>query len=147
MCCDGEIVTHGSSGQPTCRQWLYEQAADVERTLLQGDADLPKIRIMYAPTADASFLTADVSSSLHSSKSLLPLEITESLMRKIMTRYKTDPSFLRVLFSFGEVPHLSESGSNNLSVTETKDGSCGEQKIHPKDERRPLTGHKICLIR
>ena len=79
-----------------------------------------------------ALLIADVPSSLHSSKSLLPLEITESLMRKLMTRYKIDPNFLRILFSFGEVPHLSESGSNNLSVTETKDGSCSEQSIHQK---------------
>lgn len=79
--------------------------------------------------------------------SLLPLEINESLMRKVMTRYHIDPNFLRVLLSFREVPHLSESGSNNLSVTETKDGSCSEQEIQPDDERRPLTGIKICLIR
>lgn len=61
--------------------------------------------------------------SLHSTKSLDPLEISESLMRKILTRYKVDPTFLSVLYSFGGAPHLAENGSSNVSSRITEDGS------------------------
>ena len=61
--------------------------------------------------------------SLHSTKSPLALEITETLMRKVLTRFEVDPAFLSVLFSFGEMPHLAESGSSNIASTITTDGS------------------------
>ena len=44
-------------------------------------------------------------------------------MRKILTRYRVDPTFLPVLFSFGDGPHLAESGSNNVSSITMEDGS------------------------
>lgn len=44
-------------------------------------------------------------------------------MRKVLTRYQVDPAFLLVLFSFGEVPHLAESGSSNIASTVSPDGS------------------------
>ena len=44
-------------------------------------------------------------------------------MRKILTRYEVDPTFLPVLFSFGEMPHLAESGSSNIASPVLSDGS------------------------
>ena len=44
-------------------------------------------------------------------------------MRKVLTRYQVDPTFLSVLFSFGEPPHLAESGSSNIASTASSDGS------------------------
>ena len=64
--------------------------------------------------------------SLHSAKSLLPLEISESLMCKVLTRYKVDPAFLSVLYSFGDGPHLAENGSSNVFSRTTEDGSHGK---------------------
>ena len=55
--------------------------------------------------------------------SLLALNITETLMRKVLTRYQVDPSFLSVLFSFGATPNLAESGSSNIASTVSNDGS------------------------
>lgn len=91
----------------TCNQKPYKQATEVESVLLQDDKELPRIRII----------------SLHSTKSPLALEITETLMRKVLTRFEVDPAFLSVLFSFGEMPHLAESGSSNIASTITTDGS------------------------
>ena len=79
--------------------------------------------------------------SLHSAKSPFPLEISESLMRKILTRYKIDPAFLSVLYSFGDGPHLAENGSSNVSSRTTEDGShskakslsCGIFAYQPQD--------------
>lgn len=61
--------------------------------------------------------------SLHSAKSPLPLKISETLMRKALTRYQVDPTFLPVLYSFGDNPHLAESGSSNASSQTMDDGS------------------------
>lgn len=69
-----------------------------------------------------SLLTEKLS-SIHSTKSPLALNTTETLMRKILTRYQVDPNFLSVLFSFGEIPHLAESGSSNIASTASSDGS------------------------
>ena len=44
-------------------------------------------------------------------------------MRKVLTRYQVDPTFLSVLFSFGEMPHLAESGSSNIASIESGNGS------------------------
>ena len=44
-------------------------------------------------------------------------------MRKVLTRYEVDPAFLSVLFSFGQMPHLAESGSSNVASTVASDGS------------------------
>ncbi len=66
--------------------------------------------------------------SLHSNRSPLPIEATESLVRKIFTRYKVDPAFLHVLSSFGDNPHLSECGSSNISNTVTSNESRSEWK-------------------
>ena len=68
-------------------------------------------------------MLTEMSRSLHSTKSPLPLNISETLMRKILTRYQVDPAFLPVLFSFGEMPHLAESGSSNIASTASSDGS------------------------
>lgn len=37
-------------------------------------------------------------------------------MRKLLHHYRVDPNFLRIVFSFGEEPNLSESSSCFLSV-------------------------------
>lgn len=95
------------NGQLACTAKPYKKAEDVERVLLQRDAALPRIRIL----------------SLHSAKSPLPLKISETLMRKALTRYQVDPSFLPVLYSFGDNPHLAECGSSNASSQKTDDGS------------------------
>ena len=59
------------------------------------------------------------------------MNVTETLMRKVMTRYEVDPSFLSVLFSFGETPHLAESGSSNVASVENRDRT----KIKKKNSR------------
>lgn len=43
-------------------------------------------------------------------------------MRKLLHFYKVDPSFLRIIFSFGEEPHLAESSSSFLSLRSEQDG-------------------------
>lgn len=60
---------------------------------------------------------------LHSANTALPLRLNERLMRKILTRYQVDPGFLPVLFSFGEEPHIAESGSNNITHRKDINGS------------------------
>ena len=67
--------------------------------------------------------TLTASSSLHSDQSIQPLEITEELLRKILTFHDVDSSFMDVLLSFGDVPNLSEAGSSNISNVVTADGS------------------------
>ena len=79
--------------------------------------------------------------SLHSAKSPFPLEISESLMRKVLTRYKVDPAFLNVLYSFGDGPHLAENGSSNVSSRTTEDGS--QSKTDPYLVGFSLTKRKI----
>lgn len=68
--------------------------------------------------------------SLHSEKSPFPLEISESLMRKVLTRYEVDPAFLSVLYSFGNGPHLAEYGSSNVSSRTTEDGSQSKTDLY-----------------
>ena len=52
-------------------------------------------------------------------------------MRKLLTTYKVAPDFLNVLFSFGQVPDLAESGSKYISCTTRNDGSRGEVNPDP----------------
>ncbi|KAK0514786.1 hypothetical protein JMJ35_002165 [Cladonia borealis] len=94
-------------GSTTCATTLYERAAEVESILCQPDEQLPRVRII----------------SLHSAKSLGPLQISESLMRKVLTRYEVDPAFLSVLYSFGGAPHLAENGSSNETSRTIEEGS------------------------
>lgn len=42
-------------------------------------------------------------------------------MRRLLHHYQVDPSFLRVVFSFGEEPHVAESGSSFLSIRSDPD--------------------------
>ena len=65
-------------------------------------------------------------SSLHSPNTALPLRITEESMRKILSRYRVEPSFLPVLFSFGDEPHISEGGDSNAASKYILDGSHSE---------------------
>ena len=87
-----------------------------------------------------------ISSSLHSTMSLLALNISETLMRKVLTRYQVDPTFLSVLFSFGATPHLAESGSSNIASTVSSDGSQSRidffvqpQSIHHTDDPQEVS--------
>ena len=73
--------------------------------------------------SDRSLLMKNIPSSLHSTISPLPLNITETLMRKLLAHYQVDPTFLSVLFSFGGTPHLAETRSSNVANTELSDGS------------------------
>jgi hypothetical protein len=54
--------------------------------------------------------------SVYSERTIEPLQITSKLMRKILHKYEVHPDFLRVLFSFGEEPHLAEASSGNLAI-------------------------------
>ncbi|KAF8848232.1 hypothetical protein BDZ45DRAFT_606259, partial [Acephala macrosclerotiorum] len=56
------------------------------------------------------------SSSIYSERTIETLQITSELMRKLLHKYEVHPDFLRVLFSFGEEPHLAEASSNNLAI-------------------------------
>lgn len=42
-------------------------------------------------------------------------------MRKLLHHYQVDPNFLRVIFSFGEEPHVAESSSCFLSIRSEPD--------------------------
>jgi len=42
-------------------------------------------------------------------------------MRKILHKYEVHPDFLRVLFSFGEEPHLAEASSDYLAIHSGKE--------------------------
>ena len=50
-------------------------------------------------------------------------------MRKLLTHYQVDPTFLSVLFSFGETPHLAESRSSNIASTVSSDGSKSKSRL------------------
>ena len=74
-------------------------------------------------------------SSIHSRKSILPLNITQDLMRKILSYYQVESNFLDVLYSFGDEPHLAEGGSSNVVTMTTANGSRSEQScFHHHDE-------------
>ncbi len=47
-------------------------------------------------------------------------------MRKILHKYEVHPDFLRVLFSFGEEPHVAEASSDFLAIHtgKAKDETC-----------------------
>lgn len=42
-------------------------------------------------------------------------------MKEILSRYQVDPAFLPILFSFGDAPHLAESGATNVATNKSKD--------------------------
>ncbi len=67
-------------------------------------------------------------------------------MRKVLTRYQVNPNFLCVLYSFGDGPHLSESGSSNASSQITDDGSRSKTAL-TSQTCRPLISYKTCHIR
>jgi hypothetical protein len=60
-------------------------------------------------------------SSIYSERTIEPLQITSELMRKILHKYEVHPDFLRVLFSFGEEPHLAEASSDYLAIHSGKE--------------------------
>jgi hypothetical protein len=60
-------------------------------------------------------------SSIYSERTIEPLQITSELMRKILHKYEVHPDFLRVLFSFGEEPHLAEASSHYLAIHSRKE--------------------------
>ncbi|KUJ15959.1 uncharacterized protein LY89DRAFT_587507 [Mollisia scopiformis] len=60
--------------------------------------------------------------SIYSERTIEPLQITSILTRKILHKYKVHPDFLRVLFSFGEEPHIAEASSNNLAIHSPRAG-------------------------
>lgn len=67
-------------------------------------------------------------------------------MRKALTRYQVDPSFLPVLYSFGDNPHLAECGSSNASSQKTDDGSRSKIAL-PSQNFPSLITCKTCHIR
>ncbi|KAI4163923.1 MAG: hypothetical protein LQ342_002420 [Letrouitia transgressa] len=104
---DLHLIGIKSDGSITADTKHYDQETDVETAIRQDVPSPPRIRIV----------------SLHSKKTPWEPKVTQRLMRKILTVYKVDPAFLHVLFSFGAVPHLAESGSSNLATSTTSDGS------------------------
>lgn len=54
--------------------------------------------------------------SVYSECTIEPLQISSELMCAIMLKYNVHPDFLRVLFSFGEEPHLAEASSSNIAI-------------------------------
>jgi len=64
--------------------------------------------------------------SVYSERTIEPLQITSELMRKILHKYEVHPDFLRVLFSFGEEPHLAEASSDNLAIHSLSGGETCE---------------------
>ncbi|TLD24526.1 hypothetical protein E2P81_ATG11862 [Venturia nashicola] len=64
--------------------------------------------------------------SIYSKRTILPLQISSNLMRKLLHHYNVDPNFLRIIFSFGEEPNLAESSSSFLSVRSPKDSQDAE---------------------
>ncbi|KAL8717865.1 MAG: hypothetical protein Q9225_004934 [Loekoesia sp. 1 TL-2023] len=97
---DLRIIDFAKDGSSASTRTLYKSAQEVEALLFKDATENPRIRII-----------------------LRPLRITDALMRKLLTFYKVDSHFLNVLFSFGIAPHLSESGSSNISSRCTRDGS------------------------
>ena len=91
---------------------------------MKCETQKPRMRIMqvsiFSPTQRPLTLS---NSSLHSSQSVLPLEITEPLLRKVLTFHNVDSAFLNVLFSFGTAPNASESGSSYISNKTAIDAS------------------------
>jgi hypothetical protein len=53
---------------------------------------------------------------VYSERTIEPLQISSKLMGGIMLKYDIHPDFLRVLFSFGEQPHLAEASSGNIAI-------------------------------
>ena len=61
------------------------------------------------------------SSSIHSTTTARPLQVTSDLMKEILVQYEVDPSFESVLNSFGEAPNVAESGAANICRSELRD--------------------------
>ncbi|CAF9911789.1 MAG: hypothetical protein HETSPECPRED_000445 [Heterodermia speciosa] len=98
-------IIETNNGDIQCKTSLHTEANSMATMLGQKNTELPRIRII----------------SLHSGNSKLPLRIPESWMRKTMTRYRVDPTFLPVLFSFGAEPNLAESGASNIASISAED--------------------------
>jgi hypothetical protein len=47
-------------------------------------------------------------------------------MCQILHKYSVHPDFLRVVFSFGEEPHLAEASSGNLAIRSSRPGQTGK---------------------
>lgn len=43
-------------------------------------------------------------------------------MTEILMEYQVDSAFLPVLFSFGDEPHLAESGATNVVINKLENG-------------------------
>lgn len=43
-------------------------------------------------------------------------------MKEILMGYQVDSAFLPILFSFGDEPHLAESGATNVATHKLEDG-------------------------
>jgi hypothetical protein len=55
--------------------------------------------------------------------SLNPLNITEELMRKILSFHQVSPSFLAILLACGDQPRVCDEGLSNVSLEKSSDGS------------------------
>ena len=66
---------------------------------------------------------------------MMPLKITSSAMRKILTHYRISPAFLSVLFSFGSEPHLTETGNSNITNELHRNGARGKSTYFCKREQ------------
>lgn len=55
-------------------------------------------------------------------------------MKEILSSYQVDSAFLPILFSFGDAPHLAESGATNVATKKFKDGQNSKLLLrgHPK---------------
>lgn len=62
-------------------------------------------------------------SSIHSSGTICPLQVTKDVMLEVLHVYQVSSDFLPVLYSFGCAPHVAEGSSNNLAVQTLEDGS------------------------
>lgn len=72
--------------------------------------------------------------------SLKPLNVTEELMRKVLTYHQVTPDFLAILFSCGDHPQAGDTGSGNWIIKQSLDGKYGEELIaDAANQNRQLT--------
>jgi hypothetical protein len=63
-------------------------------------------------------------------------------MCQILNKYDIHPDFLRVVFSFGEEPHLAEASSGNLAIHSSRPGQTGKLT---SIRRRPMRSAEMAV--
>jgi hypothetical protein len=81
------------------------------------------VQVSFDPFLVASSLI--IPRSMCCQNSLRPSGITEQALRKLMSQYDIDTSYLDLVVSFGDKPRSSDAGHGGMKVKQKEDGVCG----------------------